>query len=486
MSNIKEKTISGFIWRIIQNSSAQIINFVISLVLTRLLDPDDYGLAAMASIFNSIALVFVNTGFTSSIIQKDRLDDDDLCTMFWSGLILSVFIYLLLFIMAPRIATFYHHNELISMIRVESFIVPISALFSVQQAILSRNLQFKISFLASLIGAVVHGIVGISMALAGYGSWALIVSSLANNLVCVFVLWSMVKWRPSFRFSKRSFTEMFGFNVKMLTSSLLDTVYNNIQSLIIGRQYTAADLAYYNRGNNIPSIFMTVVDGSMTSVLFPTLSKYQNDWENGLKALRRSLKLSMYVCLPLLFGLIAVSRSMVIVLFTEKWLESVDYIRLSCLICAFWPLSAKSHALNSLGKSEITVRIKTISNIITLTALLLTYRISAKMILVGMIFASLFVSAISALVYSKHLNYTIKDQIFDVLQSLLLSAIMAFTVYGIELLSFEPFLALVIQIALGIIVYVLLSFITRNDSFNYLLRIIKEAIVKISRSRKKE
>ena len=484
MSNIKEKTISGFIWKIIQNSSAQIINFVISLVLTRLLDPDDYGLAAMASIFNSIALVFVNTGFTSSIIQKDELNDDDLCTMFWSGLGLSFFIYCLLFLMAPAISDFYHHSELIGMVRVESLIVPISALFSVQQAILSRNLQFKISFLASLIGAVVHGIVGIALALTGYGAWALIVSSLANNLVCVFVLWALVKWRPSFKFSKGSFTGMFSFNLKMLTSSLLDTIYNNIQSLIIGRQYTTADLAYYNRGNNIPSLFMTVIDGSMTSVLFPTLSKYQNDWENGLKALRRSLKLSMYVCLPLLLGLIAVSRSMVIVLFTEKWLESVGYIRLSCLVCAFWPLSAKSHALNSLGKSEVTVKIKSFSNIVTLVALLLTYRISAKMILVGMVCASLLVSIISMFVYNTHLDYTIKDQLFDVLQSLILSAIMTFAVYSVELLNLSPFLTLVIQITFGIILYIFLSFITRNDSFNYLLGIIKETYVKIVKARK--
>ena len=217
-----------------------------------------------------------------------------------------------------------------------------------------RRLEFKKSFAISFAGVITHGVVGIILALLGFGPWALVISTIANLFVCCILNWVVVKWRPSLMFSKESAKYMFSFSGKVLGSELLNSVFNNICSLIIGRQYSSQDLAYYNRGYQYPTLIMNQVDGATTTVLFSALSKYQSDWENGgLNALRRAMKTSLYICAPLLFGLSAVAEPMIVLMLTEKWLPCVEYVRLVSMMCLFWPLSAQRHALNSLGRSDV-------------------------------------------------------------------------------------------------------------------------------------
>lgn len=465
--------INGFLWRFLQNASTQIINFVISIYLARILDPSDYGLVAMIAIFITLASVFIDTGFSSAIIQKKEIDDVDLDTMFYSGFISSVVLYLILYIAAPYIAEFYHHEELILLLRIQGITVVIASLYSVQQALLTRELQFKKGFLPRVIGAIAHGIVGIILAKRGFGPLTLVYSAIANNVASAIVYWVIVKWKPGLHFSIKSFKEMFSFSARILSSSLLDTIFNNIRSLVIGRQYTSDDLAYYNRGDQFPTIIMSQIDGSISTVLFPTLSKYQDKWEEGLKLLRKSLQTSMYICLPLMFGLCAVAEPMIMFILTEKWAQSIEYVRLASIGCMFWPLTANNHALNALGKSKITLRLNTMSKIVSLTLLFLTYRHSVRLMIMSTLFSSIIYTIVSSIVYHYELNYKIKDQIMDLLPTLLLSLFMFVITYSISFLNLNYFVTLVLQVISGVIVYVIGSIVFKIDSFYNLLDIIK-------------
>ena len=478
MSNIKSKMVSGFLWRFLQNASTQIINFVISIYLARILDTSDYGLVAMIAIFITLASVFIDTGFASAIIQKKELDDVDMDTMFYSGFVSSIVLYAILYFAAPYIADFYHHQELILLLRIQSITIIIASLYSVQQALLTRELQFKKGFLPRVIGAIAHGVVGIVLAKKGYGPLALVYSAIANNVACAIVYWIIVKWKPGFSFSIRSFKEMFSFSARILSSSLLDTIFNNIRSLVIGRQYTSDDLAFYNRGDQFPTIIMSQIDGSISTVLFPSLSKYQDNWEDGLRVLRRSLKISMYICLPLMFGLCAVAKPMILFILTEKWAPSIEYVRLAAIGCMFWPLTANKHALNALGKSKITLRLNTMSKITSLIFLFLTYRHSVRLMIMSTLFASIFYTIVSSFVYQKNLGYRIIDQITDLLPTILLSLVMFLIAYSVSFLNLSNFVTLVLQVLIGVIVYVGGSILFKIDSFYNLLDIIKNIVGK--------
>ncbi len=471
--SLKSKTISGFIWKFLQNAGTQIIGFIISLVLARILTPDDYGVVAMITVFTNIAMVFINTGFSSAIIQKKELSEKDINTMFYSGIGVSLFLYAILYFAAPYISIWYHEPRLTSLLRVQSLVIVIGALYSVQRALIARDFKFKKSFYVGLCGVGVHGVVGIILALLGFGAWALVYSSLVNYAVAAVLMWCIVKWKPKFIFSGKSFKNMFGFSMKMLASGLLDSIFNNIRSIIIGTQYSGKDLAYYNKGYQFPTLVMTQVDGATTTVLFSSLSKYQSDWENGLKVLRRAMKTSLYVCAPLMAGMCAVADPMIRILLTDKWADSIVYVRLVAIICLFWPLSAQRHALNSLGKSGVSLRLNIIGKSVTVVCLLLTFRHSVQLMIASSIFASMICLVINAFVYRKHLQYQFKHQIADILPPIVLSAVMGFATYSVMFLNLSSILTLLIQVPLGILIYVAGSKLFKFESFEYLWGMLK-------------
>lgn len=474
MDSVKEKAISGFLWRVIQNGGAQIISFIVSIILARLLSPEDYGLIAMITVFTNIALVFINVGFSSSIVQKKELNELDINTMFYSGIILATVIYLILFLCAPLISSFYAEPSLTILLRVESLIVIIGSLYSVQQALLIRRLEFKKSCLASILGVITQGLVGISLAYLGFGVWAIVFSTLSNYFVCAIILWVIVDWKPAFQFSFLSLNKVLGFSSKMLFSELLNSIFNNIRSIIIGKQYSSADLAYYNKGYQFPTLIMTQIDGAMTTVLFSSLSSIQDDWrEKGLPALRRAMKMSLYICSPILLGLFAVAEPLVLLLLTEKWANSIIYVRLCCIICLFWPLSAQRHALNARGQSGVTLKLNIISKIITLLLLLATYKHSVELLVSSTIIASLICLIIGMITYKKYLDYPLILQIIDIAPPILLSVVMSFGVWCVSLLKLSNLVTLVMQVIVGFILYILLSWIFRVDSFFYLLDMVK-------------
>lgn len=481
-NQLKQQTIFGFIWRFLQNAGTQVIGFIVSIVLARILMPSDYGLIAMITVFTSIASVFITTGFSSSVIQKKDLSEIDKNTIFICGLITAIILYLVLFFSASAISRFYHEEKLVSLLRVQSLSLIISASYSTHGAILSREMKFKKSFISSLSGVIVQGIVGISLAYGGYGPWALVFSYLANSIVCAVITWIIVKWIPNFSFSGQSFKTMFSFSFKLLCLSLINNIFQNVHSLIIGRQYSSSDLAYYNRGAQFPNLIMQQVDGAMNAVLFSSLSKYQDDWDSGLRVLRHAMRISLFVCMPLMIGLCAIAEPMVLVLLTDKWIDSVPFIRIAAIICLFWPLSARTNALNAMGKSGITLLLSLSSHALTLVFILLTYKISVLVMVSSPLFATCIFLVIGAFVYQKHLNYRVVDQIMDILPTLVISLIMGVIVYFITWIGLKPLTTLAIQLVIGPVVYLFLAYLTKNKAFTYLRSNIQPYLTKDSRN----
>ncbi len=475
--SIKSLAIKGFLWRFLQSSSSQIINFIISIVLARLLTPDDYGLVSMVSVFTMISMVFVNTGFSSAVVQKKEITNQELSSVFYCSVFVGIFLYALMYIISPMVASFYEEAALTGILRVQSLALVIAAIYSVPMSLINRQLQFRLSTYASLIGAVVHGIVGIVLALCGFGVWALVYGTLSfyvTECICVLIL---VKWKPELYFSFKLLKPLFSFSSKVLAVSLLNQVFNNIRSLIIGKVYSSEDLAFYNKGYQFPTLIMGQVEGSMSTVMFSSFAKYQDTWETeGLSALRRSMRLSLFVCTPLMAGMCAVAEPMIRVLLTEKWMESVVYVRLVAILCVTWPLAARVNAMNARGYSGISLKLNMIGKAITLVMILLTYKISVTALIVSTIVAAFLSQLISCFYYRKYLAYPIKAQLFDILPSFAISAVMGVLVYELTYLGLPDIPMLIVQILSGILIYVVLSRVLNKEIFLYTWNLVQKIL----------
>lgn len=476
--DLKSKSIVGFIWKFFEKAGFQIVSMIVQIVLARLLLPEDYGIIGYLTLFINLSDVFIKQGFTTALIQKKDADETDFSSVFFANLVVSVVIYIILYIAAPYVAIFYSEPKLTSVMRILSLQVIIGAFSSVHDAIMAKNLEFKKSFIRGLSNIIVYGVSGIVLAVLGFGVWSLVWGRLAGLLIGALTLWITVKWHPKFKFSMKRLGGLFRFSSKVLGTNLLNTLFNNINSLIIGRNYSSADLGQYQRGQNIPQTFMTSVDGSMNEVMYPTFSKLQHDLNLLKSALRRSMRLSMYIVFPCLVGLLVVSEPLTLLLLTEKWLPSVPYMQLTCIICIFWPLSARSHALNAIGKSSVTFKLSLISKIISLIILLITAKYGIIYIMYGTILTSLISFFITSYLVNKHLNYSLKELLKDLFPILTAGVIMGVVVYCVNFLALSPFITLLIQLPIGAILYIAFSVVFKIDSFEYILDIIKGFVKK--------
>ena len=305
IEELKTKTISGTIWRFGERILAQLISFVVSIILARLLMPEEYGIVALVTIFITFANVFVTSGFGTALVQKKDADETDFSTMFYSGLLLSIILYLILFFAAPTIAKWYNNPLLIPVLRVMGIRLPIAAINSIQQAYVSRKMIFKKFFFSTLFGTIVSAVVGIVMALLKCGVWALVGQYLTNVTIDTIVLFITIDWKPKLLFSFKKFKSLFSFGWRIMAIGVLGTFFDQIRGLIIGTKYTSEDLAYYNRGEHIPNILSNNVKVSLESTLFSAISKVQDNSENVKKALKRTMKISSYIVMPVLLRTIS-------------------------------------------------------------------------------------------------------------------------------------------------------------------------------------
>lgn len=477
--NEEKKVFSNFIWRLLERFGAQGVTMVVSIVLARVLDPEVYGTVALVTIITTLLQVFLDGGFSNALIQKKDADDIDFSSVFYFNIMCGVVVYGLLFIASPWIARFYNLPELTPIIRVLGLTLIIFSLKSVQQAYVSRNMLFKKFFFATLGGTIGAAVIGITLAYTGFGVWALVAQHVFNMLVDTVILWFMVKWRPKAAFSWKRIKGLLPFGWKMLVSSLIDTVYNDIRQLIIGKMYTKSDLAYYNQGQKYTYTIVTNINSSIDSVLFPTMANAQDDVAVVKSMTQRAIKVSTYLMMPMMMGIAICAEPIVNLLLTSKWLPCVPYMRIFCFIYAFYPIhTANLNAIKAVGRSDIFLKLEIIKKVVGATALLCTLWFGPFAIACSMLVTTLLNQLINSWPNKKLLNYKYLDQVKDMLPQIILSAVMGTVVFCVTFLKLSDIVTLLIQVPLGVIIYIGGSKLFHVDSFEYILGIAKNYLPK--------
>lgn len=470
---------SNLIWRFLERFGAQIVAFVVSIILARLLDPVVYGTVALVTVFTTILQVFVDSGFGMALVQKKNSDEIDFSTVFYFNIVICVFLYLIMFILAPFIARFYDNEQLSLIIRILSLVLIISGFKSIQSVYVAKHLIFKKFFFATLVGTVISAGVGIFMAYKGYGVWALIAQNLLNQGIDTIILWITVGWRPKRVFSFKRLKSLFSFGWKLLASALLDVGYNQLRALIVGKKYSAEDLAYYNRGEQIPNLAISNINNSIDSVLLPSMSIAQEDKQRVKQMLKRSISVSSFVLLPVMAGIAVTANSLVAVLLTEKWNAAIPYMQLFCLIYAFYPIhTANLNAMKAMGRSDYFLKLEIIKKIIGIGLLLGAMWISVQAIVISLLIANLLSLIINTYPNKKILGYGILEQMKDLLPALLLSGIMFGVTYFIYYMDGAGFMTLVKQVLIGVVVYFTLAALFKVEPFVYIVNFFKNLSLK--------
>ncbi|MBW6410294.1 lipopolysaccharide biosynthesis protein [Clostridium weizhouense] len=475
--NIKLKVLSSLLWKYMERGGTQGIQFIVQIVLARILIPNDYGIISLIAIFITIANVFVQSGFNTALIQKKDANETDFSSVFYLSLVVASLIYLFLFITAPFIANFYDITQLIPVLRVLSITLFFGAFNSIQNAVVSKRMQFKKLFFSSLGAMILSGTVGIVLAYAGFGVWALVLQQLTNQFSITVILWFTVKWRPTLIFSFERVKGLFSYSWKLLISSLIDTLYMNLRSLIIGKMYNPAMLGFYNRGDQFPQLIVSNINGSIQSVMLPALSSEQSNRQRVKEMVRRSIVTSSFIVFPLMIGLAVIGEPLVKILLTDKWLPCVPFLQVFCLSYALWPIhTANLQAINALGRSDIFLKLEIIKKIMGIIILGVSMFYGVYAIAIGTLISGIISTFINAYPNLKLLNYSYKEQWKDITPSLILSLVMGCVTYSIQWSNMSIYLTLITQICVGTILYIGMAKIFKFECFIYLLNTIKDMI----------
>ncbi len=476
----KKNVLTNLMWRFAERCGAQGVAFIVSVVLARILSPENYGTIALVTVFTTILNVFIDSGFGTALVQKKDADDLDFSTVFYFNIIMCLVLYAAMFLAAPYIAAFYKDPELTPVVRVLSLTLVISGVKNVQQAYVSRTLQFKKFFFATLGGTIGAAVLGIAIAYNGGGVWALVVQQIFNAAVDTIILWVTVNWRPKMMFSFKRLKGLFSFGWKLLMSALIDTVYNDLRQLIIGKMYTKDDLAYYNRGKQFPNFIVTNINSSIDSVLLPTMAMEQDNREHVKNMTRRAITISTYLMAPIMLGLAVTAPSLIELILTDKWLPCVPYLRIFCITYMFYPLhTANLNAIKAMGRSDLFLKLEIIKKLVGLTALLSTMWFGVMAMAYSLLFTSLASQIINSWPNKKLLGYDYIAQLKDIVPNILLALVMFAALYGFGLIpKLLPVVTLILQVVLGAAIYISLSALTKNESFLYILNMIKGHIKK--------
>lgn len=466
--------IKNFLWRLAERVGAQGVKLLVELVLARILLPEQYGVISMVAVFITVFNVFVDSGLGNALIQKKDADDLDFSSVFWFNVVWCVVLYGILFLISPLVASFYHREELTLILRVLGLQIVISGVKNVYQAYVSRTMQFRKFFFSTLGGTVGAAVIGITMAYRGYGVWALVAQQLFNVLTDTVILTITVKWHPKRIFSFERLKGLLSYGWKLLLSALLDTLYNEARSLIIGRKYTSEDLAFYNRGELFPQVIAANVNTSIDSVLLPTMSREQDERDKVRAMTRRAIMTSTYIMAPLMIGIACVGTPMVRLILTEKWMPCVPYLQIFCASMLFFPIhTANLNAIKALGRSDLFLKLEILKKVIGIALILITMHISVLAMALSTLVNSLLCQLINTWPNRKLLDYSYGDQIRDILPNILLAAVMGGCVFVVGLIGLPDWATLLIQVVLGAVLYAGLSAATKNESYRYLLDVLK-------------
>lgn len=479
INELKNKTISGLFWRFGERITAQLISFIVSVVLARILMPEEYGIIAIVIIFINLANTFVTNGLGTALVQKKDSDELDFSTIFHASVILSILLYGIIFFTAPLIAYIYHNKLLTAVLRIMGLRIPIAAINSIQQAYVQRKMIFKKFFFATLIGTIVSAFVGIIAAVKGAGVWALVYQYLTNCMIDTIILGLSIAWRPKLLFSYERFKSLFRYGSRIMLTGFIGTLFDQLRGLLIGVKYTSSDLAYNNRGEQVPLLLTNNITSTLESVLFSTISKVQEDAQKVKNAIRRLMKMSSFLLFPILFGLAGIAESFVKIIYTEKWLPAVPFLRIICIQQCFSILNTVNlQAIKAVGRSDVLLKLEFIKKPIYISLIAITIFISPIAICIGITIYGFIALFINAKPNRRLLNYSLKEQFSDILIYFIISIIMMITVILVGHLKINIYMLLLLQIFVGAAVYIGLCFCFRVDSMKYTINILKDFLRK--------
>lgn len=473
----KNTIIASLFWKFFERAGTQFIHFAVTVALARILVPEDFGLVALIAIFINIASVFVQSGLNMALIQKKDADNLDFSSVFWASLGIAFTVYAILFFSAPYIASFYEQPALITVVRVLALTLFIDVFNSIQNAYISRNMMFKKLFFRSIGAIIPAGIIGLTLALCDFGVWALVAQQFANAFLAVSIMWFTVPWRPSFQFSFTRFKSLFSYGWKLLVSSLIDVIYTNLRGLIIGKFFTPADLAYYNRGDTFPFLIVNNINTSIGSVLLPSFAAFQDDKPQLKRMMRRSIITSTFVITPMMAGLAAMAKPVVLIVLGEKWLPCVPFVQAYCFMYLFHPIHTSNlSAIKAMGRSDIFLKLEIIKKILGLFILIGSYFYfrSPIGIAYGAMVSTVISSFVNASPNKKLMDYSYLEQIKDILPSILLALVMGVAVLGIGELNYSLAISIPAQIISGILIYIGLAKALHFERLDYLIQTIRD------------
>ena len=461
--NLKQKTVSGFLWSSIEHFSVQGVQFVIGITMARLLLPADYGLIGMLAIFMAISQSFIDSGFSTALIRKQNRTEADFSTVFYFNIVIGLVFYFILFFTSPYIAAFYNTPILESLTKVVALNVLINSLTIVQRAKFTINIDFKTQTKVSLLAITISGTIGIGMAYHGYGVWSLAVQSVVGGCIGMIALWIYSRWIPQKVFSMSSFKEMFSFGFKLLITGLTGTIYRNIYTIIIGKKFSKADLGYYIKANGFTQLPSASVTGILQRVTFPVLSSIQDDDEKLREIYRKFLRLSAFVVFPLMIGLLAIADPLVQLLLTEKWVSMILLLQILCLSQMWYPIHAINlNLLMVKGRSDLYLKLEIIREVAGISILCVALPFGVAAICWGIVIHSLIALFINTYYTGKLIQVGYLKQMKDLLPILGYSFSMGIIVWGITQLIHIKILALIVGISVGAIYYFSVAHMTRS------------------------
>lgn len=451
---LKDKTVKGVGWSAADSLLGQGITFLVGLVLARLLGPSEYGLIGIVTIFITVFNAIIDSGFSQAVIRKKEANNDDYNTMFITNLVLSIVMFLVLFFSAPAIAKFFERPELVSLTRVMGVVMIINALSITQNTVLTKRIDFKTKTKASLISAILSGIVGISMAFMGYGVWALVGQQITKQLINTICLWIFNKWWPNFRFSKSSFSYMWGFGWKLLVSGLLDTTWNQLYQVVVGKFYSPATLGQYSRSKEYASIFSSNINTIVGRVSFPVLAEIQDDKTRLVSAYRRIIKTTMFVTAVCMISMGAIADPMIYCLIGPQWHQAATFLPYICVSLSLLPLHAINlNMLKVQGRSDLFLKLEIIKKFIAIGPICLGIFVDIYWMVAGSVITGFISFFLNSHYSGKFLGYSSWMQLKDIAPSYGLAFLIALSVYFLKYLPFSYWVILPIQIVVGMVVF---------------------------------
>lgn len=473
INNLGDKMVSGMSWKFIERISSQGVSFIVTIVLARLLMPEDYGTVAIINIFMSIADILLSSGLSTALIQNHNASRRDFSTLFYLNLFLSCVLYFALFVCAPFLARIYELPILTSAVRVFAIRLPISAFQTIQNAILSIKLDFKKSFFASIGGTVFSAIIGIILAYRGFGVWALIFQNISSLFINTIILSILVRWHPTLEFDLKHAKPLIKYGFNIMFSDFIGTVFNNLSDFVIGLKYTSTQLAYYSKGKQLPYLVRSNIYTTIISVLFPAMSHVHSNVYDLKSLTRKSVKMLSYIIFPIMVGIISVASNLTIVLYTEKWLPIVPFIYIVCVEAMLSVVGTVTlQSIKSYGRSDIVLKMEFIKKPIMIVSLLISLKYGVYAIALTLPFNTILEMIINGIILNKLIGYKLSSQIFDCIPALVYSLIMGVVSFAIGHLECSNIAVLVLQILGGGLVYLLLSILAKDSNFLILIKFI--------------